>query len=146
MRAATIRHLSVGVSTGLPACAAAIRLKAMICFEEATGSRRWQCGMISWWCIAIGGRSVRGIWQALVSMECGKHQLFTAKLIEASAEVSADVFSVPTGATEVPAGTFIVEQVTVIQPWASPTIKRRGWPRLAMQSSTGSAQIGGVGE
>lgn len=76
-----------------------------------------------------------------VSMECGKHQLFTAKLIEASAEVSADVFSVPTGATEVPAGTFIGEQDLSVSNHGPHPIKRRGWPRLAMQSSTGSAQI-----
>jgi hypothetical protein len=40
----------------------------------------------------------------------GKHQLFEAKLTDASTEVSPDALAVPAGATEEPAGTKIDEQ------------------------------------
>ena len=116
-------------------------LKAMICFEEATGlpdltMRNDEMVVYRDW------RQV-GPWHMAgqVSMKNGKHLLFEVKLTEASAEVSPDAFSVPAGATEVPAETLIGEQDISVTRKGPHPIKKRGSVRLMMQTNTGSAQV-----
>ena len=116
-------------------------LKAMICFEEATGLP--DLTMRHDEMVAYRDWRQIGPWHmaGLVNMMNGKHLLFEAKLTVALAEVPPDAFSVPAGATEVPAETLIGEQdIDVTHKWPHP-MKRRGSVTLMMQSNTGSAQV-----
>ena len=76
----------------------------------------------------------------------GKHELFEAKLTDASEAVSADALAVPAGATEEPAGTRIDEQRgIVLRAEAHPQLpmnqRKPGAPQPTPYNASGQAQL-----
>ena len=75
----------------------------------------------------------------------GKHELFEAKLVDASAEVSPDALAVPAGAIQEPAGTRIDEQRGLVfskeaHPQLPPQMRKPGGPQ-PLPAVSGQAQL-----
>jgi len=76
----------------------------------------------------------------------GKHELFEAKLTDASTEVSPDALAVPAGATEEPAGTKIDEQRGLVfsaeaHPQLPMNQRKPGGPQPTPYTLSGQAQL-----
>ena len=76
----------------------------------------------------------------------GKHELFEAKLTDASTEVSPDALAVPAGATEEPAGTKIDEQRGLVfsaeaHPQLPMNMRKPGAPQPTPYTLSGQAQL-----
>src|ERR1017187_3877023 len=76
----------------------------------------------------------------------GKHELFEAKLVDSSAEVSPDALKVPDGAIQEPAGTRLDEQRGLVfrqdpHPILPPTQNARATQVLPPPTVAGSAQV-----
>jgi uncharacterized membrane protein YgcG len=84
--------------------------RGSVCFDPATGyvaliiKDQERVAYEDW--KQVGSEHLAGT----VRKSFGKHELFEAKLVEASDKVSPDAFAVPAGATQEPAGTRIDEQ------------------------------------
>lgn len=76
----------------------------------------------------------------------GKHELFEAKLTDASVDVSADAMAIPAGAIQEPAGTRLDEQRGLVfrteaHPQLPMNMRKPGGPQPTPYSSGGQAQL-----
>ena len=83
---------------------------------------------------------------ATVRKTYGKHELFEAKLVDASTEVTPDALAVPAGAIQEPAGTKIDEQRGLVfavnqHPYLPMNQRKPGAPQPTSYTLSGQAQL-----